>query len=137
MDFFKQACWLYCQFEIHRYLMCNAHGRHDGAEKAMRHEELCSFYVAAVKGVADTRQVRKLYEGEYRAVHDKTQELTDYLDEMIGFPLDCRPDYDTLAPLFFEKFHALALEALGTTPGQTSPATAGVASHTPQCEMTE
>lgn len=137
MDLFKQASWLFCQFPINRYLMSNAHGRQDGAEKAMRHIELCSFYVAAVKGLNSTEMAIRLHEDEFRAVHDKTQELTDYLDEAIGFPLDSRPDYETLAPLFFEKFHALALEALGVTTSQAAPATAGDASYSTQFEMTE
>ncbi|MGG2621628.1 hypothetical protein [Pseudomonas aeruginosa] len=134
MDLFKQASWLFCQFPINRYLMSNAHGRQDGAEKAMRHIELCSFYVATVKGLNNTDMAIRLHEAEFRAVHDKTQELTDYLDEVIGFPLDSRPDYETLAPLFFEKFHALALEALGVTPSQAAPAQAGVAGHTKPCD---
>ncbi|MGO1603238.1 MULTISPECIES: hypothetical protein [Halomonas] len=56
---------------------------------------------------------RRGYEEEYQAVHTHTQTLTDYLDEVIGFPLENTPDYDTLVPLFFEQFHRLALEALG------------------------
>lgn len=112
MDLFKQACWLHCQFAIGRYLMSNASGRQNGAEKAIRHEELCSFYVAAVNGVDDLDLVRRYHEQAYQTVHTKTQELTDFLDEMIGFPLNSQPDYDNLAPKFFEDFHSLALEAL-------------------------
>jgi hypothetical protein len=73
MDLFKQASWLFCQFPIKRYLMSNAHGRQDGTEKAMRHIELCSFYVAAVKGLNSTEMAIQLHEDEFRAVHDKTQ----------------------------------------------------------------
>lgn len=112
MNLFKNACFISCNFAMMRYLMSNAHGRQDGAEKALRHAELCIFYVAAVKGMKDTDLVRRFHEDAFKAVHKNTQKLTDNLDEEIGFPLESRPDYDELLPLFFEKFHALALEAL-------------------------
>lgn len=109
---FKHACWLNVEFAVKRYLMSNAEGRWDGAEKAQRHLEMSYFYVAAVKGV-DLERVRLDHHDDYMAVHDATQEMTSNLDEAIGFPLRGRPDYDDLAPKFFEKFHALALAALG------------------------
>jgi len=111
MDLFKNACWLHLSFAINRYLMANADGRQDGHEKAQRHLELCYFYLAAFKGV-DIDQARIDFIDEYLALHEHTQALTDYLDEQIGFPLKGRPDYDKLAPMFFEKFHALAMESL-------------------------
>lgn len=89
---FKQACRLHLNFAIHRYLMSNASGRMDGHEKAQRHIELCTFYVAAVRGVDDLDMVRRgldCHEDDYQAVHDATQALTDHLDEAIGFPLEC------------------------------------------------
>lgn len=113
---FKQACRLHLDHAMHRYLISNTAGRLDGGEKAQRHIELCTFYVAAVRGVNDLDMVRRGRDGhedDYQAVHDTTQALTDYLDEEIGFPLESRPDYDALVPLFFEKFHALAMKALG------------------------
>lgn len=111
MDYLKQACWLHLNFAVHRYLMSNADGRASGAEKAQRHEEMSAFYVAVFKGV-EVEQVRRHYAREYKDVHDKTQELTDNLDIEIGFPLRGTPDYDDLAPKFFERFHALALQAM-------------------------
>lgn len=113
MSMFKQACRIHLDHCIHRYLMSNSKGRMDGSEKAMRHVELCSFYVAVVRG-GDPDRVRTKYEADYQAVHTKTQELTDNLDT-IGFPLDCRPDYEELVPVFFERFHALALEAMNVS----------------------
>lgn len=112
---FKQACRLHLDHAIHRYLMSNAAGRLNGAEKATRHIELCTFYVATVRGVDDLDTVRRSVGGEadYQAVHRATQALTDHLDEVIGFPLEGRPDYGALAPKFFEHFHALAIKALG------------------------
>lgn len=115
---FKNACWLRLSLIIERYLMSNAEGRWDGAEKATRHSELCSFYVAVVKGSRDEDRVRADYGEDYSRVHHATQALTDNLDEVIGFPLSGRPDYDVLGPLFFEHFHCLAMSAM-TQPGST------------------
>lgn len=112
MDLFRRACWLHLNHTIVRYLMSNAEGRLDGAEKAMRHIELCTFYVAVTRGI-ELHDVRGgATEQIYQAVHSHTQALTDNMDELIGFPLVGRPDYDELAPLFFERFHILALEAI-------------------------
>lgn len=113
---FKQACRLHLDHAIHRYLMSNAAGRINGAEKATRHIELCTFYVAAVRGIDDLDKVRRnVGEADYQSVHQATQALTDHLDEVIGFPIKDRPDYDALAPKFFEHFHELAMKALGIT----------------------
>lgn len=109
---FKQACWLHLRFTIYRYLMTNAEGRWDGAEKALRHIELCTFYVGVVHGVRDTDEVRREHEDDFQFVHTATQALTDNLDTEIGFPLTGRPDYDALAPKFFECFHELAMKVL-------------------------
>lgn len=111
VDSFKNACRLTTSFAIGRYLMSNAHGRWNGAEKALRHIELCKFYVAAVRGFDDAEKV-ELSSEDFEAVHDLTKQLTDQLDEVIGFPLDSAPDYAKLEPLFFEHFHALAMQAL-------------------------
>lgn len=108
---FKQACRLHLEFAIHRYLMANAEGRCDGAEKALRHLEMSYFYAAAFKGIT-TEEARIHEHDAYMAVHDHTQTLTDNLDTEIGFPLTGRPDYGTLAPLFFERFHDLAMQAM-------------------------
>lgn len=112
MDMFKSACRIHTRFMVARYLISNADGRQDGAEKAQRHLELCQFYVAAVRGHGDPERVRREYEDDFQAVHGATQKLTSYLDEAIGFPLTGRPDYDQLGPLFFEQFHELAMAAL-------------------------
>lgn len=111
MDKFKHACWLHLRFTIARYLMSNAEGRWDGAEKSMRHDELCRFYVAAVRG-CELDDVRVNFEDDYQHVHTLTQKMTDHMDEVIGFPVEGMPDYDKLEPLFFEHFHRLAMQAL-------------------------
>jgi len=94
-----------------RYLLSNAHGRWDGAEKAVRHEELCRTYVAVFFRTTEDL-ARRDHEDAYKAVHDRTQELTDNLDVAIGFPLESQPDLDDLAPKFFCEFHRLAMLAL-------------------------
>lgn len=109
---FKQACWLHLSFIINRYLMSCAEGRWDGAEKAQRHDELCKFYVAVVRGLDSEDLVRRHHEDDYQGVHSITQALTDNLDTEIHFPLTGRPDYEQLAPLFFERFHDLAMRAM-------------------------
>lgn len=108
----KHVCWLHTQRTVGRYLLSNADGRWDGAEKAMRHMELCQFYVALVRGV-EVDEARMQFEDDYQAVHTKTQELTSHLDTAIGFPIKGRPDYPELEPKFFSMFHALAMQALG------------------------
>lgn len=111
MDYFKNACRLHTSFTIGRYLMSNAHGQWNGAEKAHCHIELCQFYVAALRGLADAEKV-ELDGEDFKAVRSLTQQLTDRLDEAIGFPLEPTPDYAKLEPLFFEQFHTLATRAL-------------------------
>lgn len=112
VDMLEVACRIHTDFMMTRYLMANAHGRWDGAEKAQRHQELCSFYVAIFHGYESTERAAREQRASYVAVHAATQRLTDNLDEEIGFPLDRQPDYDALVPAFFKRFHALALTAL-------------------------
>ncbi len=110
--YFRNACWLSQASNAHRYLMCNAEGRWDGAQKAYVHAEMCSFYVAIAEGISDELLARAKASDKWKAVHEATQALTDNLDTEIGFPLKGRPDYDTLAPLFFERFHDICLKTL-------------------------
>lgn len=114
---FRAACRLHTQHAVNRYLMSCAHGRWDGAEKALRHRELCSFYVAVARGLADPDHARRCHEKDYKAVHRATQALTDHLDEAIGFPLDSMPDYDALAEKFFARFHDIAIATLRAATG--------------------
>ena len=108
---FKRACYLANEWTINRYLMANADGRWNGAEKAQRHADLCEFYVKALTGVRDTGHgVCEHFKQLHRATEDG---LTDHLDEVIGFPLKGRPDYDTLVPAFFEKWHEIAMNIFG------------------------
>lgn len=104
-----------------RYLMANAHGRWDGAEKAIRHQEMCSFYAAALLGLPDPDSLHMASgtgaELLCSAIHTATQALTDNLDTAIGFPLEASPDYDALTPLFLQQFHQLAWLAASTWVG--------------------
>lgn len=111
MDTLRNACRIHLDPMIHRYLIANSDGRWDGAEKSLRHKEMCQFYVALQRGLADPEDVL-VSDPEYVRVHQATQTLTDRLDEAIGFPLVGQPDYDCFIAPFFERFHELALLAL-------------------------
>ena len=107
--------WMQMDHYIHRYLMANTEGRQDGFEKAHHHMELTKIYLASIL-FCDKDRTHYVNEPNgmemFEDIHDHTQELTSYLDTEIGFPLDdTRPDYDTLAPLFFNRFIELADEA--------------------------
>ena len=110
-DLFKRACWIHLHFLISPYLLSNAEGSWDKEQKATCHLELCQFYVGVVRGVKPA-EVRLNFEDDFKAIHSKTQELVDHLDERIGFPLIGRAEYDVITPLFFEIFHGLAMSAL-------------------------
>jgi len=116
----KNLLKMICDFDINRYLMSNADGRWDGAEKAQRHLRLSNWFTAwwfELSG-EDAGKRFHLRSGKFkdenvaRLVHDSTTPLTDYLDEVIGFPLEGRPDYNTLSPKFFDKFYELATTKL-------------------------
>lgn len=119
-DALTQALRLLTDFHINRYLMSNAHGCWNGAEKAQRHDDLCCIYVAVFFGKMPDA-ARREHEDTYQAIHRATQELTDNLDTAIGFPLDSRPDYDALVPKFFAEFNRLAMQALAKW-GSPAPA---------------
>ena len=114
--------WVLMEFDIHRYLMSNTEGRCDGAEKAERHINLSNYYVASVRlcdicrasrrAIADGRGEQGEIDELVWKVHNHTQALTSYMDEVIGFPLTGRPDYDDLSPKFFKEFIRLAREVL-------------------------
>ncbi len=106
------SLWINTRFLITRYLMSNAHGRWNGAEKAEVHMELCGIFAETLCDVPSNYYQTDVLSKPYKLIHEKTQELTGYLDTAIGFPLDSDPDYDDLAPKFFKKFYALSRKAL-------------------------
>lgn len=119
----QHLLWLLMEHPIHRYLMSNAEGRLDGSEKAEQHIQMSYIYVASRQGTPIDCAPRIEYnwsfkdgpvytEFLYKKIHDATAEgLTDYMDEVIGFPITGRPEYNTLAPKFFKEFIRLADEA--------------------------
>lgn len=108
----KNALYILTQDLVHGYLRCNMYEHASGYDKAMTHIALCTVFVAVWKGVSQER-VRFLHEDEYQAVHDDTQELTGYMDKVIGFdPEDKEPDYHGLGLKFFENFYKLATKTL-------------------------
>lgn len=108
----RYLLWMLMNFSIYRYLLSNARGRIDGFEKAERHIELSSIFIAA-KTFSDTDSAK--HHKDIMLIHDATRKLTDYLDKEIGFPLNEQPeDYDELARKFFDKFIKLAEEAWET-----------------------
>src|SRR5258708_22719260 len=112
VDCLKRACRIHTAWMIGRYLMSNAEGRADGAEKAERHRDLVLFYVALFRG-GDPDHAGRDYPEDYERLHEETQELTGSMDEVIGFPIHGMPDYADLEPKFFEKFHEIATRVLG------------------------
>lgn len=67
------------------------------------------MYVASKVGILDIERAPRVHNTNhsmmYNIIHDATQDLTSFLDEEIGFPLeDPRPDYSKFIPLFFSEF---------------------------------
>ena len=108
--------WMQMEFHVVRYLISNTAGRLDGYQKAHHHMKLTEIYLASLLMV-DPDDVFRVEEPDgmelQRKVHDHTQELTAYMDDIIGFPIDGEnPDYKTLKHKFFKKFIILADEAV-------------------------
>ncbi len=118
----KNLLKMMVRFESLRYLMSNADGRWDGAEKATRHINLSDAFVAWWFGLPSVSHGGRfnVNSGKYKdsfnsistTVRNATRPLTDHLDEVIGFPLEGRPNYDDLMPKFFDHFYDLAVEKL-------------------------
>lgn len=107
---FRHTCWMGMEFDIHRYLMANAEGRQDGAEKAFNHIRLCCFMISAY--TLDPKDAVNSSHPLFKAVHTGTQVLTDFLDDEIGFPVRGEPKYDELAVKFFDRFFVLSIKAM-------------------------
>lgn len=108
--------------DVHRYLIANTSGRLDGAEKAERHRRLTEHYLKVWRGDEDSVEIDAM-DRDFATLRQATRALTDHLDTAIGFPAaSLRPDYDALAPAFFDKFHEIAIAHLE---GPNFPLTVG------------
>lgn len=97
------------------YLKSNAKGRQDGFLKADTHQKLSTLFVSEYFSISLKEAGELLYQGDERIwsmVRVSTLPLTDYLDEVIGFPLDMAPNYRLLTPKFVAEFKRLATEGL-------------------------
>jgi len=89
------------------YLKACSIGFCDGARKADAHQMLLGEYLNTrfLEGNdwVDVKAMQVLRSEMRKA----TLPLTDYLDEVIGFPIDKVPNYKKLVPLFVSKFTEL------------------------------
>jgi hypothetical protein len=100
----RHGLWLASRFAIARYILSCTPGRLNGAEKATRHEEITKTFVATFR-LCDEDRVRLDFEGDYRAVHDGTQSLTDNLSSLISV---AKTDFEAAVRSFFDDFYQLA-----------------------------
>ena len=106
-----QAMRLLTMVDVVQYLLSNTNSRMNGAKKAHHHEQLCSLYIAVFRNI-EPDKVRLRYESLYKIIHDETaRQLTDVLDEVIGFDMDGYVD-DKTQEKFFLVFHKIASEIL-------------------------
>ena len=97
-----------------KYLESNSKGFENGAIKAEMHRVLVELFisekleldVSAIKSI-EYRIDDHIYQ-MYPEIRKATLSLTDYLDEVIGFPLDKAPNYKKLVPLFVDEFKRIA-----------------------------
>ena len=105
----KREIWMLhylLDFHCVRYMMCNAKGREDGAEKADVHIALsialCNFILC--EGTPRNEDTYNVNECTMK-VHDYLADiLTDRMDEVIGYPIDRQlyaDDFDEYATKFF------------------------------------
>jgi hypothetical protein len=107
----KHLMWLLMKNDIPRYLAVCADGYENGSAKSIIHIHLCDIFIAGYC-MCEIERAMSLYYTRWHIVHEATQELTDYMDDEIGFPKKGTPDYEKLSPLFFDKFFDLAKNAL-------------------------
>jgi len=130
----KHMLWLLMDRHVHRYLLVNTVGRENGAEKAEHHLQMSYIYVASRMGTSIDLASRISYNWSYKGgtvynsmlykhIHDSTQELTNYMDEVIGFPLEegVRPDYNELSIKFFNEFIRIADKAFAEVEDDIDP----------------
>ena len=108
----RHLLWMSMEFIIARYLLANIRCRANGIEKAERHIELSTIFIAS-KRLCDIDKVKSKYWDEMMKIHDATQKLTGHLDKEIGFNIndDCPENLRDLELKFFDRFIELAEEA--------------------------
>lgn len=126
---------IHLTFAIGRYLLACTHGRWSGAEKAQRHDEMCAVYAAIAVGRHDVDELRgeHAFEALHTRVREATREITDALDDAIGFPVDDpHPDLDLLTGRFFERFHEIAMAEISLGSSAIDAARKGEGSEPPE-----
>jgi len=100
----KHLLWILMERYINQYLIACTSGRENGTMKSYLHIELVTIAVSAIELCPlDAVEVGD-EETLFGRLHTKTQKLTDYMDEVIGFPLNSIPDYDDMSKKFFAEF---------------------------------
>ncbi len=83
------------KYDVVRYLIVNTKGKEDGYERADRHiaisKTICKFLLCRTHNLP------------YMEVHNYLTELTAFMDEQIGFPVN-RTIYGNEYDAFVEKF---------------------------------
>lgn len=107
----RHLLWLLMDFVIARYLLANIRSRASGVEKAERHLELSSIFVAS-KLICSIDTAKYDNYDEVMKIHDATQKLTGHLDKEIGFDIndDCPENLSDLEFKFFNRFLDIAEE---------------------------
>jgi len=104
----RHLLWMAMEFAIGRYLLSNIHSRANGAEKAERHIEISSIFIAS-KLLCSIDDAKYKHWDSMMKIHDATIKLTDNLDK-IGFDIydDCPENLSDLELKFFDRFLDLA-----------------------------
>lgn len=105
----KWALKYMIDFNIYRYMMCNAFNREDGAEKADNHIKISKILVQFItcKGgeLCRNSEPQEVLVA-WLAVHDYLAKiLTDRMDEVIGYPIGVNmygDDFRKYADKFFD-----------------------------------
>ena len=107
----RHLLWMSMEFAIGRYLLANIRSRANGCEKAQRHIEISSIFLAS-KLLCDIDKAKSGHWDEMMRIHDATQKLTCNLDKEIGFDIDddCPENLRDLELKFFDRFLELAEE---------------------------
>lgn len=112
-ELFAHCSWLHLQSVVRRYLRSRAPRFYDDAEAEARLADIVCYYVAAIRGVP-AEVVQSQHEEDFQLVRLQVQELTACVHKRYQLPFlpGTLDDYSSVARVFFDEFHSLALEAL-------------------------